>query len=131
MNKFLFGTILVIALVVAVAITMRSLNIYYRCRNSRSKWHAFGPDGYLYAASVIGSDITVIDTENKNIIKRYGLSEGVIGPDDVAFNSKGEFLDINTYWEVAGFNTKGEKVVAGNPGPGVNQLPFLMTTDCS
>ena len=52
----------------------------------------FGPDGYLYAASVIGSDITVIDTENKNIIKRYGLSEGVIGPDDVAFNSKGEFF---------------------------------------
>ena len=49
----------------------------------------FGPDGYLYAASVIGSDITVIDTEHKNIVKRYGLSEGVIGPDDVAFNSKG------------------------------------------
>ena len=51
----------------------------------------FGPDGYLYAASVIGSDISVIDTESKVILKRFGLSDGVIGPDDDAFNSKGEF----------------------------------------
>ena len=41
----------------------------------------FGPDGFLYAASVTGSDISVIDTESKSIIKRYGLTEGVIGPD--------------------------------------------------
>ena len=85
----------------------------------------FGPDGLLYAASVIGSDISVVDTKTNTIIKRYDLSDGVIGPDDVAFNSKGEF-----YWtsiltgEVAGFNVKGEKVIAGNPGPGVNPITF-------
>ena len=39
----------------------------------------FGPDGYLYATSVIGSDISVVDTENKKIVKRYGLEDGVIG----------------------------------------------------
>ena len=31
--------------------------------------HFSGPDGYLYAASVIGSDITVIDTEIKTLLK--------------------------------------------------------------
>ena len=67
----------------------------------------FGPDGYLYATSVIGSDISVVDTETKTIIKRYGPEQGVFGPDDIAFNNKGEF-----YWttiltgEVAGFNAQ-------------------------
>ena len=85
----------------------------------------FGPDGLLYAASVAGSDISVIDTNAKKIIKTYGLSDGVIGPDDVAFNSKGEF-----YWtsiltgEVAGFDVNGNKVIAGNPGVGVNPITF-------
>ena len=85
----------------------------------------FGPDGMLYAASVIGSDISVINTETGKILRRYGIEEGVIGPDDVAFNSKGEF-----YWtsiltgEVAGFNQEGEKIIAGNPGIGVNPITF-------
>lgn len=85
----------------------------------------FGPDGMLYAASVIGSDISVIDTESKQIIKRYGIDKGVIGPDDVAFNSKGDF-----YWtsiltgEVAGFIDGETKVIAGNPGIGVNPITF-------
>jgi len=85
----------------------------------------FGPDGFLYAASVIGSDISVVDTETKAIVKRYGPEQGVFGPDDVAFNDKGEF-----YWttiltgEVAGFNTLGDKVIAANLGPGVNPITF-------
>ena len=85
----------------------------------------FGPDGYLYAASVTGSDISIIDTKTNKIIKRYDQSDGVIGPDDIAFNSKGEF-----YWtsiltgEVAGFDLEGNKVVAGNPGIGVNPITF-------
>jgi len=85
----------------------------------------FGPDGFLYAASVIGSDISVVDTETKAIVKRYGPEQGVFGPDDVAFNDKGEF-----YWttiltgEVAGFNLQGEKIIAANLGPGVNPITF-------
>jgi DNA-binding beta-propeller fold protein YncE len=49
----------------------------------------------------------------------------VIGPDDVAFNSKGEF-----YWtsiltgEVSGFNIEGNKIISGNPGIGVNPITF-------
>ena len=43
--------------------------------------------------------------------KRYGLEDGVIGPDDIDFNSNGEF-----YWtsiltgEVAGFDLKGNNI---------------------
>lgn len=85
----------------------------------------FGPDGYLYATSVIGSDISVVDTAAKEIVRRYGTADGVFGPDDVAFNKNGDF-----YWtsiltgEVAGFSHDGIRVVAANLGPGVNPITF-------
>ena len=85
----------------------------------------FGPDGLLYIASVIGSDITVIDPESGREIRRYTSADGVIGPDDIAFASDGAF-----YWtsiltgEVAGFSAAGEKVIAAQMAPGVNPITF-------
>ncbi len=71
----------------------------------------FGPDGYLYATSVVGSDISVVNTKTKEIIKRYGPAEGVFGPDDVAFNAKGEFYWTSIFTgEVAGFNNDGVRL---------------------
>ena len=75
----------------------------------------FGPDGLLYIASVIGSDLTVINPDTGEEVKRYTAADGVIGPDDVAFASDGSF-----YWtsiltgEVAGFDTNGEKIIAAD-----------------
>ena len=37
-----------------------------------------GPDGHLYVASVLGSNITVLDTESGEAIKVYGLQDGVL-----------------------------------------------------
>ena len=80
-----------------------------------------GPDGHLYVASVLGSNITVLDTESGEVIKVYGLQDGVIGPDDVAFGPDGSW-----YWtsimtgEVAGFNATWSKVTAAQLTPGVN-----------
>ena len=54
---------------------------------------SFGPDGNLYVASVLGSSITVLNPESGKIIKVYGETEGVIGPDDVDFASDGSW-----YW---------------------------------
>ena len=85
----------------------------------------FGPDGYLYATSVVGSDMSVVNTGTKEIIKRYGPAEGVFGPDDVAFNANGEFFWTSIFTgEVAGFNSDGVRVVAANLGPGVNPITF-------
>ena len=85
----------------------------------------FGPDGNLYVASVVGSDLTVIDPGSGEILKRYTLDDGVVGPDDVAFAPDGSF-----YWtsiltgEVAGFNPKGERIVAAQLSPGSNPITF-------
>ena len=85
----------------------------------------FGPDGLLYAASVIGSTISVVDTQAKKIVSEYGPAQGVFGPDDVAFNSEGDF-----YWtsiltgQVAGFLSDGSLVTAAELGPGVNPITF-------
>ena len=85
----------------------------------------FGPDGMLYAASVIGSTISVVDTQAKKIVSEYGPAQGVFGPDDVAFNSVGDF-----YWtsiltgQVAGFLSDGTLVTAAELGPGVNPITF-------
>ena len=85
----------------------------------------FGPDDFLYAASVIGSTISVVDTQAKKIVSEYGPAQGVFGPDDVAFNSEGDF-----YWtsiltgQVAGFLSDGTLVTAAELGPGVNPITF-------
>ena len=86
---------------------------------------AIGPDGHLYVASVLGSSMTVLNAETGEVVKSYGLEDGVIGPDDVAFSSDGSF-----YWtsimtgEVAGFNPAGEKVIAAQLTAGVNPITF-------
>lgn len=85
----------------------------------------FGPDGLLYVTSVIGSDLTLIDPDSGEEVKRFTAADGVIGPDDVAFASDGSF-----YWtsiltgEVAGFNAAGERVVAAQLPPGANPITF-------
>jgi sugar lactone lactonase YvrE len=83
----------------------------------------FGPDGLLYVASVIGSEIVVLDPETGNVMRR--ISEGVEGPDDIAFHSDGSF-----YWtsiltgEVAGIRPDGSRVTVARLTPGSNPITF-------
>ena len=85
----------------------------------------FGPDGLLYVASVIGSDLTVLDPASGEVVKKYTAGDGVIGPDDVAFAPDGSY-----YWtsiltgEVAGFDTDGNKIIAAQLAPGPNPITF-------
>ena len=83
----------------------------------------FSPDGRLYVASVIGSELIVLDPESGEVLER--LTDGIDGPDDVAFNAAGDF-----YWtsiltgEVAGITAAGERITAATLTPGVNPLTF-------
>src|SRR4030067_3236576 len=45
----------------------------------------FGPDGYLYIASVFGGGITAMDPDSGHIVRQIGLQDGLDGPDDLTF----------------------------------------------
>jgi len=83
----------------------------------------FAPDGRLFVASVIGSEIVVLDPDTGQVLER--LADGVDGPDDVAFNAAGDY-----YWtsiltgEVAGMSVAGERITAAVLSPGVNPITF-------
>lgn len=85
----------------------------------------FGPDGQLYITSVIGSDLSIMDPITGDIMKRYGLADGVMGPDDVAFGPDGSY-----YWtsiltgQVAGVDANGNSVIAAQLPPGPNPITF-------
>ncbi len=88
----------------------------------------FSPDGKLYVASVVGSEMLVLDPNDGTVLRRLAHAEGVEGPDDVAFAPDGSF-----YWtsilsgEVAGIRPDGTRVVAAKLTPGVNPITFSDT----
>lgn len=85
----------------------------------------FSPDDKLYVASVMGSELVVLDPQSGEVDHRLTEAQGVYGPDDVAFAPDGAFYWTSIFTgEVAGYTAAGERVVAGNPGPGVNPITF-------
>jgi len=49
----------------------------------------FGPDGRLYVAQAFGSQISAIDTRNGDVSVISPVGGPIVGPDDLAFDSKG------------------------------------------
>ncbi len=89
---------------------------------------AFAPNGSLYVASVIGSELIVLNPNTGAVLERLTRADGVEGPDDIAFAPDGAF-----YWtsiltgEVAGQRADGTRVTAARLTPGVNPLTFSDT----
>lgn len=86
-----------------------------------------GPDGFLYAGSVVEQTINVINKNNGRIVNR--ISERVTGPDDLVFGPEGSPYDGSLYWtdlltgEVGLLKPDGEikkQLFAG----GVNPIAF-------
>ncbi len=86
---------------------------------------AFSADNKLYAASVIGSTISIIDPDTGEMLKTLTAEDGVVGPDDIAFGADGSYFWTSILTgEVAGFTPDGYKVVAAQLTPGVNPITF-------
>ena len=85
----------------------------------------FGPDGNLYIASVVSSEILAIDPETGATVQSWGRDDGVNGPDDLTFDADGSM-----YWtdiaggEIGKMTTDGTVSIVGRPGPGANPITF-------
>ncbi|MGB5238610.1 MAG: hypothetical protein WBM43_07775 [Flavobacteriaceae bacterium] len=85
-----------------------------------------GPDGYLYVASVVGEEIVVMNKNNGKIIKSFGPSDGVLGPDDLIFSPDGSAL----YWtdilvgQIGRMDMTTGAVIKQFVAPGVNPIRF-------
>ena len=86
---------------------------------------AFSNDNKLYAVSVIGSTINIIDPDSGEMLEILTAADGVVGPDDIAFAEDGSYFWTSILTgEVAGFTPEGYKVVAAQLTPGVNPITF-------
>ena len=85
----------------------------------------FSADDQLYIASVTSSTITVIDPETGEILKQYGVEDGVIGPDDLVFGPDGSL-----FWtgimngQVGRITPDGESTIIAQLPPGSNPITF-------
>ena len=84
----------------------------------------FGPDGNLYIASFGGQEIIVMNSQNGNIMKRFGPADGVISPDDLVFGPDGSLywtdINIGEVGRISPDGTLTKQPVA----PGVNPITF-------
>jgi sugar lactone lactonase YvrE len=85
----------------------------------------FGPDGRLYIASVTSSAVVSIDPESGEVLSRWGIDEGVNGPDDLAFGPDGSVFWTDIYAGEVGRRTPdGTVSIVGSTGPGANPITF-------
>lgn len=75
-----------------------------------------GPDGRIYVAQVSGSQISAIDIDSGDIEVISPMGGGIIGPDDIAFDSRGNLYATEfTEGRVSVRDTQGNtQVVNGN-----------------
>jgi sugar lactone lactonase YvrE len=87
----------------------------------------FGPDDNLYIASFYGQNVTVMNKQNGKILKQFGVSDGVLGPDDLVFHPDGQsfyFTDIISNF-VGRMSLDGTLLGYQEVAPGVNPITFL------
>ena len=86
---------------------------------------AFGPDGQLWVADLVGSQVLSVDPETGAILARFGADEGVVGPDDVAIAADGSIYWTGFVTGVVGrISPAGENEIIAELSPGANPITF-------
>jgi len=86
----------------------------------------FGPDDNLYIASFYGQEIVVMNKQNGKILRKFGVADNVLGPDDLVFHPDGKsfyFTDILT-GEVGRMDLEGNLIKKQFIAAGVNPITF-------
>ena len=83
-----------------------------------------GPDGNLYVASVIGLNITVMDTENGEISRRMEQDMEIKGPDDLVFGPDGSLYWTDILVGEVGRMAPDGTITKQFVAPGVNPIAF-------
>jgi sugar lactone lactonase YvrE len=86
-----------------------------------------GPDGKVYAASVVGDEITVQDPDSGEVLDRIGPERGVHGPDDVVIADDGTIYWTEILAGNVGMLKPDGTFTTQQVGPGVN--PITMSDD--
>ena len=84
-------------------------------------------DGYVYAASVGGDEITVHDPRTGDVVDRIGPERGVRGPDDVFITEDGTLYWTEILTGYVGMLKQDGTWTRQEVGPGVN--PITMSDD--
>jgi sugar lactone lactonase YvrE len=88
----------------------------------------FGPDGNLYIAAALTSEIYKMDPQNGKILQIFGPERGVLSPDDLTFGPDGWlYFTAITYGEVRKinpFDPNSTAITIGTIFPGVNPITF-------
>jgi sugar lactone lactonase YvrE len=84
-----------------------------------------GPDGRLYVAQLVGSQISALDVETGELETISPLGGDIVGPDDLAFDARGnlyvtEFMDAR----VSVRAIDGRTTVLRDDVPGANGITF-------
>ena len=84
----------------------------------------FGPDGYLYIASVWGMEIVVMDPDTGEIVDRLGPDEGGGGADDLAFGPDGSLYWTSIFTGEVVRRAPDGTVTRQFVAPGMNSITF-------
>lgn len=85
----------------------------------------FGPDGYLYIASVFGGGILVMEPNSGHIVRQITLEPGLDGPDDLTFGPDGSlYWTAITTGKIGKMAPDGTQSVVAELPLGVNPITF-------